>query len=149
MGLAEYRGHCTAVDRAAKVIKNKAIVEHLIDNNEKLLRTYTSPTNHLTLAVALAALTPVLDQSIDQFSVDKMYTAGAPASAAEGVRGAKRKDPPADDKGGDGLGGLGPSGAFSRKQMDAMRKQSGQFWLVRAVAVVAVAGRAAAVAIAA
>jgi hypothetical protein len=128
MGLAEYRSYCSAVDRAAKVIKNKAIVEHLIDNNEKLLRSYTSPTNHLTLAAALASLTPVLEQSIDQFSVAKMYTAGTPAAAAEGVRGAKRKDPPADDKGGDGLGGLGPNGAFSRKQVEAMRKQSGGGW---------------------
>jgi hypothetical protein len=95
MGLAEYRSYCIAVDRAAKVIKNKAIVEHLIDNNEKLLRSYTSPTNHLTLAVALAALTPVLEQAIDQFSVAKMYTAGAPASAAEGgvVRSARIRPP--------------------------------------------------------
>ena len=39
---------------------------------------------------------------------------------------AKRKDPPADDpKGGDGLGGLGPGGAFSRKQIEAMRQQAG------------------------
>ena len=126
MGLAEYRAYCAVVDRAAKVIKNKAIVEHLIDNNEKLLRAATSPTSHLTLAAALSALTPVLDQAIDQFSVAKMYTAAAPASAAEGGRTAKRKDPPADGpKGGDDLGGLGPGGAFSRKQIDAMRKQAG------------------------
>ena len=61
MSLAEYRAYCAAVDRAAKVIKTKAVVEHLIDNNEKLLRTYTSPTNHMTLAAALSVLTPVLD----------------------------------------------------------------------------------------
>ena len=126
MGLAEFRNYCTAVDRAAKVIKNKAIVEHLIDNNEKLLRSATSPTSHLTLAAALSALTPVLDQAIDQFSVAKMYTTATPAAAADGGRGAKRKDPPADGpKGGDDLGGLGPGGAFSRKQIDAMRKQAG------------------------
>jgi hypothetical protein len=78
MGLAEYRSYCSAVDRAAKVVKNKAIVEHLIDNNEKLLRSYTSPTNHLTLAAALAARTPVLEQSIDLFSVAKMQQPRAP-----------------------------------------------------------------------
>ena len=58
MGLAEYRGYCIAVDKAAKVIKSKAIVEHMIDNNEKLLRSYTSPTNHLTLAAALKHYDP-------------------------------------------------------------------------------------------
>ena len=65
MGLAEFRNYCTAVDWAAKIIKNKAIVEHLIDNNEKLLRSSTSPTSHLTRAAALSALTPVLEQAVD------------------------------------------------------------------------------------
>ena len=52
-GMEEYRSYCNTVDRGAKDIGNKAVLEHLIDNNEKLLRVSTSPANHLTLAAAL------------------------------------------------------------------------------------------------
>ena len=40
-----------------------------------------------------------------------------------------RKDPAVsvDDPKGDGLGGLGPMGAFSRKQLEAMRRQSAPY----------------------
>ena len=86
MGPAEYRNYCAAVDRAARVLKTKAVVEHLIDNIEKLLRSYTSPTNHMTLAAALSVVTPTLEQSIDQFAVAKTWLVPS-APAAEGGRG--------------------------------------------------------------
>ena len=103
-----------------KSIGNKLIVEHLIDNNEKTLRTLTSATNHLSLAAALADTTPVLLNMVDQHALAKLYYDPA-APAAEGGRAAKTDDEPPK---GDGLGCMGPGGAFSRKQMEQMRRQA-------------------------
>ena len=123
-GMEEFRSYCSTVDRGAKDIGNKAVLEHLIDNNEKLLRVSTSPANHLTMAAALVLRTPTLDQAIDAHVVAKAHY-GAPAAGVPAGRVPKGKDPKEDDpKGGDGLGGLGPGGAFSRKQIEAMRRQS-------------------------
>ena len=127
MGMEEYRGYCASVDRGAKEIANKAVLEHLIDNNEKLLRSSTSPANHLSLAAALALRTPALDQAIDAHAIAKLHY-GVPAVGAAVGRIPKAKDttPKGDDDGpkGDGLGGLGQGGAFSHKQIAAMRRQT-------------------------
>ena len=54
-GMEEFRSYCSTVDRGAKDIGNKAVLEHLIDNNEKLLRVSTSPANHLTMQLSIFA----------------------------------------------------------------------------------------------
>ena len=77
-GMEEFSSYCATVDRGAKDIGNKAVLEHLIDNLEKLLRVSTSPANHLTLAAALVLRTPTLDQAIDAHVVAKVNGAAYP-----------------------------------------------------------------------
>ena len=104
------------MDLAAEKIAHKKVVEHLIDYNEKSLRTLTNPTNHLTLAAALSEATPVLSNMIDQHAVAKLFydPAVIPEGGRAAARATKKGDGDEESPKGDGLGGLGPGGALRR-----------------------------------